>query len=67
MPILQCVHRIRCSCAAMRNARSNHNLLYVIQFLTGLNENFVVAESRILLMDLLQTMNKIFSMVLQHE
>lgn len=67
MPIPQCVCHIRCSCAAMRNARNNHNLLYVIRFLTGLNDNFAVVKSQILLMDPLPFMNKIFSMVLQHE
>ena len=67
MPLPQCTCRVRCSCAAMRDARNHHNLLYIIRFLTGLNENFAVVKSQILLMDPLPSMNKIFSMVLQHE
>jgi len=51
----------------MRNARHFHTLNYAIRFLTGLNENFSVVKSQILLMDPLPSMNKIFSMVIQHE
>jgi hypothetical protein len=51
----------------MRSARSNHTLLYIIRFLTGLNEQFSVVKSQILLMDPLPPMNKVFSLVLQHE
>jgi hypothetical protein len=51
----------------MRNARSHHQLLQIIKFLTGLNEQFAVVKSQILLMDPFPTMNKIFSMVIQHE
>jgi hypothetical protein len=51
----------------MRSARSNHTLLYIIRFLTGLNEQFYVVKSQILLMDPLPPMNKVFSLVLQHE
>lgn len=65
--ILTCSCRIKCSCQAMHNARKNHTTLYVILFLTSLNQNYVVVESQILFMDHLPPMNKIFSMVLQHE
>ncbi|CAI8595540.1 unnamed protein product [Vicia faba] len=51
----------------MRNARDHHNLLYIICFLTDLDANFFVVKSQILLMEPLPPMNKIFSMVLQHE
>lgn len=67
MPIPTCTCRVRCSCEAMRTARSNHNLLYVIRFLTGLNEEFSVVKSQILQLDPLPSLNKIFSMVIQHE
>lgn len=63
MPIPNCNYRIRCSCEAMTKARSNHNLLYVIKFLTSLNENFALVKSQILLMDLLLVKSKIFFMV----
>jgi hypothetical protein len=51
----------------MRLARANHFLLYIIRFLTGLNDNFSMGKSQILLMDPLPPLNKVFSMVLQHE
>jgi hypothetical protein len=41
--------------------------MQVIRFLTGLNDQFSVVKSQILLMDPLPNMNKIFSMVIQHE
>jgi hypothetical protein len=45
----------------MCTARANHHTL------TGLNDNFSVVKSQILLMDPLPPMNKVFSLVLQHE
>ncbi|KAK2371611.1 hypothetical protein QL285_084537 [Trifolium repens] len=62
-----CTCRNRCVCEAMRTARLNHVLLHTIRFLTGLNENFTTVKSQILLMDPLPPLNKVFSMVLQHE
>lgn len=67
LPLPTCTCRIKCSCEAMRSARSNHQLMQVIRFLTGLNDQFSVVKSQILLMDPLPNMNKIFSMVIQHE
>jgi hypothetical protein len=67
LPIPACTCRARCSCEAMRSARTNHTLLHTIRFLTGLNDNFAVVKSQILLMDPLPPLNKVFSMVLQHE
>jgi hypothetical protein len=51
----------------MRLAHSNHNLLYIIRFLTGLNDNFSMVKSQNLLMDPLPPLNKVFSMVIQPE
>ncbi|GAU44958.1 hypothetical protein TSUD_28930 [Trifolium subterraneum] len=67
LPIPTCTCRVRCSCEAMRDARHNHVVLHTIRFLTGLNENFSVVKSQILLMEPLPTLNKVFSMVIQHE
>ncbi|GAU36120.1 hypothetical protein TSUD_374830 [Trifolium subterraneum] len=67
LPIPTCTCRVCCSCEAMRAARHNHVVLHTIRFLTGLNENFAVVKSQILLMEPLPTMNKVFSMVIQHE
>jgi hypothetical protein len=67
LPIPNCSCCQRCTCESMRLARANHFLLYIIRFLTGLNDNFSMVKSQILLMDPLPPLNKVFSMVLQHE
>ncbi|GAU50042.1 hypothetical protein TSUD_142750 [Trifolium subterraneum] len=67
LPIPQCTCRNRCTCEAMRSARNNHTLMHTIRFLTGLNDQFSIVKSQILLIDPLPQMNKVFSMVLQHE
>nr|KYP51705.1 hypothetical protein KK1_026473 [Cajanus cajan] len=67
MPIPCCACPVKCTCVAMRNARQFHTLNHFIRFLTGLNENFSVVKSQILLMDLVPSMNQIFYMVIQHE
>ncbi|MCI37994.1 flavonol sulfotransferase-like protein [Trifolium medium] len=51
----------------MRIARNNHHMLHVMRFLTGLNDEFSVVKSQILILDPLPSMTKIFSMVLQFE
>ncbi|PNY05212.1 flavonol sulfotransferase-like protein [Trifolium pratense] len=67
LPIPMCTCRVKCSCEAMRSAHNNHNLMYVIRFLTGLNDHFDVVKSQILIMDPLPPLYKIFSMLIQHE
>jgi hypothetical protein len=67
LPIPTCTCRNRCTCEAMRMARLNHTLLHTIRFPTGLNDNFSTVKSQILLMEPLPPLNKVFSMVLQHE
>lgn len=44
-----------------------HQQDYAIRFLTGLNDYFSVVRSQILFMDPLPNLNRIFSMVIQHE
>ncbi|KAK2451363.1 hypothetical protein QL285_010424 [Trifolium repens] len=67
LPMPACSCAVHCTCASMRLARANHNLLCIIRFLTGLNDNFSMVKSQILLMDPLPPLNKVFSMVIQHE
>jgi hypothetical protein len=67
LPIPTCTCWNRCTCEAMRLARHNHTLLHTIRFLTSLNDNFSTIKSQILLMEPLPPINKVFSMVLQHE
>jgi hypothetical protein len=51
----------------MRNARLQHDLNRTIRFLTGLNDNFDLVRSQILLMEPLPPINKVFSNVIQYE
>ncbi|GAU13166.1 hypothetical protein TSUD_179090 [Trifolium subterraneum] len=67
LPMPNCSSRVRCSCEAMHSARANHTLLNIVRFLIGLNDHFSVVKSQVLLMDPLPPLNKVFSMVLQHE
>jgi hypothetical protein len=67
LPMPNCRCRIRCTCEAMRAARANHSLLHIVRFLTSLNDEFSVVKSQVLLIDPLPPLNKVFSMVLQHE
>lgn len=60
MPIPSCTCLILYLCGDMKQERNNHNFLYAIRFLTGLNGNSTAVKSQILLMDLLPNMNKIF-------
>ncbi|MCH84099.1 integrase catalytic region, partial [Trifolium medium] len=51
--------------ATLRN--SINNLKQVIQFLTGLNDQFSVVKTQVLLMDPLPPLNKVYSLVVQEE
>jgi len=65
MPLYTCTHP--CRCEAMRAARSHRLEDQVIQFLTGLNDTFNVVKSQVLLVDLLSSINKVYSLVVQEE
>ncbi|XP_045820014.1 uncharacterized protein LOC123913341 [Trifolium pratense] len=65
-PICNCPRK--CVCATgISNVKTQHDLLRKIRFLTGLNDNFDMVRSQILLMDPLPPINKVFSSILQHE
>lgn len=66
-PIPDCICPVKCTCEAMRNARSQHEENFIMWFLKGLNENFNMVKSQILLMKELPTIDEVFSMVLEHE
>jgi hypothetical protein len=65
IPSCTCIHQ--CRCDAMRAARNFFLEDQVIQFLTGLNSEFSVVKTQILLMDPLPTLNKVYSLVVQEE
>jgi hypothetical protein len=65
MPIPTCTCHVRCFCDAMRVVRNNHHMLQAMCFLTGLNNNFNVVKSQILLTNPLPSMTRMFSRVLR--
>lgn len=68
MPEPSCGCPRKCVCTTgMELAHKHHSLSKTIRFLIGLNENYAINKSQILLMDPLPNINKIFSMVIQHE
>jgi hypothetical protein len=66
MSVCNCPHKCVCV-TGMRNARLQHDLNRTIRFLTGLNDNFDLVRSQILLMEPLPPINKVFSNVIQYE
>ncbi|RHN78291.1 putative retrotransposon gag domain-containing protein [Medicago truncatula] len=66
-PMPNCTCPFPCRCEAMRSARMHGIEDLVIQFLTGLNDNFNVIKSQVLLMVPLPSINKVYSLVIQEE
>lgn len=66
-PMPDCTCPVKCTCESMRNARSQREEDYIMCFLKGLNDNFAMVKSQILLMKELPTIDEVFSMVLEHE
>jgi hypothetical protein len=65
-PVCNCPRKCVCI-TGVSNAKNQHSLIHTIRFLTGLNDSFDMVRSQILLMDPLPPINKVFSMVIQHE
>jgi len=65
MPMCTCPHP--CCCESMRSSRNFRLEDQVIQFLTGLNDDFAVVKTQVLLMEPLLSINKIYSLVVQEE
>jgi len=65
MPHCTCPHS--CRCAAMREARNFRHEDQIIQFLTGLNDKFVVIKTQVLMMDPLPSINRVYALVIQEE
>ncbi|XP_062119237.1 uncharacterized protein LOC133832985 [Humulus lupulus] len=56
-----------CTCGAMKKLVEFYNQEQVLQFLTGLNESYHFVRAQILLNDLLPSISKVFSVVIQEE
>jgi hypothetical protein len=66
-PIPNCTCLARCQCESLRNARRFKREDLVLLFLTGLNDNYAVVRSQILLMEPFPEINVAFSLIIQHE
>jgi hypothetical protein len=64
-PMPNCTCPFPCQCEVTRSARLHRIEDQVIQFLTGLNDNFNVIKSQVLLLDPLPSINKVYSLVVQ--
>jgi len=60
LPMLVCTCPHPCHCESMHAARNSRMENQVIQFLTGLNENFSVVKTQVLLMEPLPSINKVY-------
>ncbi|GAU31820.1 hypothetical protein TSUD_58210 [Trifolium subterraneum] len=65
IPVCICVHP--CRCPAMQLVRNYGHEDQVLQFLQGLNDNFSIVKTQVLLLDPLPTINKVYSLVVQEE
>jgi hypothetical protein len=66
-PIPNCVCVHQCRCVASRIAKIHRNEDQIMQFLTGLNDQFSVVRTQVLLLDPLPSLNKVYSLVVQEE
>lgn len=66
-PMHHCTCPHPSSSAAMREACNFRLEGQVIQFLTGLNDQFVVLKAQVLMMDPLPSINKVYSLVIREE
>ncbi|KEH22307.1 hypothetical protein MTR_7g039280 [Medicago truncatula] len=65
IPNCACVHP--CRCASSKVAKIHRNEDQIMQFLTGLNDQFSVVRTQVLLVDPLPSLNKVYSLVVQEE
>lgn len=56
-----------CSCGAMKEWTCYYNQECVMQFLMGLNESYSQVRAQVLIIDLLEVISKVFSLVMQEE
>ncbi|XP_024626656.1 uncharacterized protein [Medicago truncatula] len=65
LPNCSCIHR--CCCEASTRAHVYRVEDQIMQFLIGLNDQFSIVKTQILLMDPLPSLNKVYSLVIQEE
>ncbi|WVZ26386.1 hypothetical protein V8G54_004930 [Vigna mungo] len=65
--VLTCTYFTPCVCGLLSKLHKEREDDYVIHFLHGLNESYAQVRSQIIMPDLMPSIVKTFSMVLQHE
>ena len=65
--IPKCICDKPCTCALSKIYVLYRDYEYVMSFLKTLRENYNTVETQILLMEQLPNINKVFSLVIQHE
>ncbi|XP_050223657.1 uncharacterized protein LOC126673524 [Mercurialis annua] len=66
-PIPVCSCNPQCHCDALKKVKDFQERNYAMRFLKGLNENFSVIKTQVLMMDPLPKINRVFSLAAQHE
>jgi len=61
IPIPNCICVHPCHCEASHVAKTHRIEDQIMQFLTGLNGQFYVAKTQVLLLDPLSSLNKVYS------
>jgi len=64
IPSYVCIHSCRCEASHVKTHRNEDQIM---EFLTGLNEQFSVVKTKILLLDPLPSLSKVYSLVIQEE
>jgi hypothetical protein len=65
LPKCSCLHQCRCESSTLAHEYRVED--QIMQFLVGLNEQFSVVKTQILLMDPLPSLNRVYSLVIQEE
>nr|KYP39800.1 hypothetical protein KK1_038865 [Cajanus cajan] len=66
-PIPTCICNAKCTCDALMNLNKHRNTETTVRFFRGLNEQYSIVRSQIMLMDPLPPINKVYSLVAQQE
>ncbi|XP_019442317.1 PREDICTED: uncharacterized protein LOC109347040 [Lupinus angustifolius] len=66
-PIPSCLCEVKCKCTLIPIIKKYRENDYVICFLMGLNDQYSIVKTRIMLMDPLPSINKVFSLLVQQE
>ncbi|XP_029130252.1 uncharacterized protein LOC114916863 [Cajanus cajan] len=66
-PLPDCTCVVACLCETGKNGKIYKNEDYIMKFLSGLNDEFEVVKTQILMMEPFPDIDKTYSLVIQHE